>query len=262
MRILPLLRSLTLMLLLTWGAVAFAQETLYPRAYQTLDQGIVYDREYTVAMTLNTNGFSLGVNSGKLKTYYKTSYFGGSIGLLRNPQEFRSTQGGQFGQNSGSFVFGKRNTLMPARVYKGWKRYYSGKDRRRGVAVGTAFELGATAGVIKPYVLEISSTSPEPGLQRQFYTYEENPEGFSQKTLISGTGGLKRGWSDATIIPGINARAAVHLDWGAFDEFVKAVEVGILVDAYPRAVPILIDPAQNTPLFINFYATVHLGRRR
>lgn len=263
MRSPSLFTSIALLVSLLWGARGFAQETLYPRAFQSLDQGIVYDREYTVAMTLNTNGFSLGVNSGKLKTYYKTSYWGGSLGLLRNPQEYRTTDRSvAFGQSSGSFVFGKRNSLIPARVYKGWKRYYSGKDRRRGVAVGTSFELGVTAGVIKPYVLEISSLTPDRTPERLFYTYEQNPEGFGKRGLISGSGGLKRGWSEASIIPGLNARAAVHLDWGAFDEFIKALDAGIMIDVYPRAVPILIEPAKNTLLFVNFYATVHLGRRR
>ena len=263
MRIPSLVSAVGLLASLLWAVSALGQETLYPRAFQSLDQGIVYDREYTVAMTLNTNGFSLGVNSGKLKTYYKTSYWGGSVGLLRNPQEFRSSERSvAFGQSSGSFVFGKRNSLLPARVYKGWKRYYSGKDRRRGVAVGTSFELGATVGVLKPYVLEISSQTPDRTPERRFFTYDQNPEGFAQRGLISGSGGLKRGWSEASIVPGLNARASVHLDWGAFDEFVKALEAGIMVDAYPRSVPILIDPAQNTPLFINFFATVHLGRRR
>ena len=259
----PLLLVMLCAVVLLTAGVTHAQETLYPRAYQTMERGIVYDREVAAALTLNTNGFSLGVNSGRLRTYYQTRYWGVSAGLLKSPQEHRSTDRAvQFGQSSGSFVFGKRNSLIPVRVYKGWRRYYSGKDRRRGVAVGTSFELGATAGIVKPYVLEISSFGPDQPLARQFFTYDENPNGFSQRGLISGTGGLRRGWSGASLLPGVNARAAVHLDWGAFDEFVKALEAGIMIDAFPRAVPILIDPAQNTPLFINFFATVHLGRRR
>ncbi len=237
-----------------------AQETLFPRSNQSVDVGIVYDREVTGTLGIHTNGLYAGFTSGKLKTYYKTSYWGANIGILKSPRETRSDRAVQFGQNSGSYVYGKRSTLIPVRAVKGWKRYYSGKDRRRGVAVGTSFELGLTAGVVKPYVLEISGGA-EPGPNAQFFTYAQNPDGFTSGN-INGTGGLKRGWSEASIIPGVNAKAAIHLDWGAFDEFVKAMEVGIMVDAFPRAVPLLIEPASNSPLFVNFFINVHLGKRR
>ncbi len=240
--------------------VLVAQETLFPRSNQSVDVGIVYDREATGTLGIHTNGAYAGFTVGKLKTYYKTSYYGGSIGVIKHPREAKTSERSvQFGQNSGSFVYGKQNNLIPVRAFKGWKRYYSGKDRRRGVAVGTSFDVGVTAGIVKPYVLEITG---DVNPNAQFFTYDENPQGFLERERINGTGGLKRGWSDASIVPGVNARAAVHLDWGAFDEFVKAMEVGIMVDAFPKAIPMLIDPADNTPLFVNFFVSVHLGKRR
>ncbi len=258
---LTLLRSAAASLfVITAAGSVYAQETLLPRSNQSVDVGIVYDREVTGTLGIHTNGVYAGFTSGKLKTYYKTSYWGANLGVIKHPREAKTTDRAvQFGQNSGSFVYGKQNALIPVRVNKGWKRYYSGKDRRRGLAVGTSFELGVTAGIVKPYVLEISG---DVNPQAQFFTYDQNPQGFLERGRINGTGGLKRGWSDASIVPGVNARAAIHLDWGAFDEFVKAVEAGVMVDAFPRAIPLLIDPAANTPLFVNFFVSVHLGKRR
>ena len=250
-------------------SLARAQETLFPRAPQTTNVGIVYDREVTGTAALHTNGFYVGFTTGKLRTYYRTSYWGGNFGVLKSPREAKTSERAvQFGQNSGSFIFGKRNSLLPVRAFKGWKRYYSGKDRRRGVSVGTTLELGVTAGIVKPYILDIAGTGTEPGRNTRFFAYEDggnfegNPEGFLDRGRINGTGGLRRGWSGASVVPGVNAKAAIHLDWGAFDEFVKALEAGIMLDAFPRAIPILVEPANNTPLFINFYLGVHLGKRQ
>ena len=246
-----------------------AQETLFPRSTQTTSVGIVYDREVTGTAALHTNGFYAGFTVAKLKSYYKTSYWGAKVGLVKHPREVKTSERSvQFGQGSGSFVYGKRNALIPVRAVKGWKRYYSGKDRRRGVAVGTSLELGLTAGLVKPYVLEIAGTGNEVNSRAQFYAYEEagdipaNPEGFLQRDRINGTGGLRRGWGGLSVLPGVNAKAAIHLDWGAYDEFVKALEAGIMVDAFADAVPLVIEPANNTPLFVNFFVSVHLGKRR
>lgn len=250
-------------LLLLLPLAGYGQEILMPRAFENGSVGIVYDREVSFPFTLHTNGWSFGINQGKLKTYYKTSFWGLSIGQLTHPRETRiADRAVQFGQGSSSFVFGRQSSMFPLKAHKGWKRYYSGKDKRRGVAVGTSFEVGATAGIVKPYVLQISNSGPDVFPLSSFYTYEENPDGFATRGRIEGSGGLRRGWSQASIIPGVNARAAIHLDWGAFDELMKAVEAGIMVDVFAREVPLLIPPSNNTPLFINFYVSLHLGKRR
>jgi len=187
---------------------------------------------------------------------------GVSVGQLKHPREFRSSEvGGRF-QGGSSFIYGKRNSLIPVRAYKGWKRYYSGKDKRRGVAVATSLEVGATAGLLRPYVLQVSREGSNASLTPTFITYDEDPSAFTDRERIDGKGGLQRGWSDLRILPGINAKAAVHLDWGAFDEMMRAVEAGVMVDFFPSNVNLLIPPADNTPLFINFYLALHLGKRR
>ena len=242
-----------------------AQEVLLPRAFETANVGIVYDREVSFPVTLHTNGFHVGLNFGTLKTYYKTSYWGGTIGHLKHPREFKQSDGvAGLRRGASGFIFGKQRSLIPVRVYKGWKRYYSGKDRRRGVAVGTAFELGATAGLAKNYLLQVAARDGG-GLinnQPRFISYDEDPEDFLTRGRIEGAGGLRRGWSDLKIYPGVNAKAAVHLDWGAYDEFMRGLEAGIMVDAFAANVELLTPPANNTPLFVNFYVALHLGQRK
>jgi hypothetical protein len=58
---------------------------------------------------------------------------------------------------------------------------------------------------------------------------------------------------------------ALHFDWGAFDEFVKAMEAGVMVDFYFKKVPIMVETAngdiENSPLFINLFINIQLGKR-
>ncbi len=255
-------RGLAIISLLLLGLSASAQEVLLPKAYENTNVGIVYDREVSFPITLQTNGFHIGVNAGKLKTYYKTSYMGVSLGHLKHPRESKRADAGSRFQSGASVIFGKQNSLIPVRVYKGWKRYYSGKDRRRGVAVATSFEVGATAGLLKPYVIQVASEGGTAGTTQRFVNFEDSPESYYDRDRIEGPGGLRRGWGGLRILPGINAKAAVHLDWGAFDELMRAIEAGVMVDVFASNADLLIPPADNTPLFINFYLALHLGKRR
>ena len=256
-----LFRGFAIICLLSVSFYANGQEVLLPKAYENTNVGIVYDRELSFPVTIHTNGFHIGVNAGKLKTYYKTTYVGVSLGHLKNPREYKRPDAGSRFQGGRNVSFGKQNTLIPVRVYKGWKRYYSGKDRRKGVAVATSFEIGATAGLLKPYVIQAASEGGSANPIASFVTFDEDPNAFLDRDRIEGPGGLRRGWSGLSIRPGINAKAAVHLDWGAFDELMRAIEAGIMVDIFASDVDLLIPPANNTPLYINFYLALHLGKR-
>ncbi len=68
------------------------------------------------------------------------------------------------------------------------------------------------------------------------------------------------------MVPGLNFRAALHFDWGAYDEFVKALEAGIMADFYFKKIPIMVESpsvpnAENRAFFINLYLTLQLGKR-
>ncbi|MEM9821131.1 MAG: hypothetical protein AAF985_08670, partial [Bacteroidota bacterium] len=49
-----------------------AQNTFQPKQVVSNNLGIVYDKEFTFDIRLHTHGLALGVNIGRLKTFYKT----------------------------------------------------------------------------------------------------------------------------------------------------------------------------------------------
>ena len=70
---------------------------------------------------------------------------------------------------------------------------------------------------------------------------------------------------NAYIKPKINATIKLEpIDWGAFDEFMRAVEAGIMIDIFPKKLPIMapvngVD--ENRPYFFNLYVSLQLGKR-
>ena len=154
-------RILLATLLLCFCGIAFGQTTFQPKQDSYESKGIVYDEEMTFDLQfLQTNGWSLAFNKGKLKTYYLTPYYHFSIGGLKHIKEYRQQSFDATGissiGNSQSYVFGKQNSLYVLRAGYGQKRYFSEKAKIRGLAVGVNYEFGPTLGLLKPYYLDLS----------------------------------------------------------------------------------------------------------
>jgi hypothetical protein len=251
----------SILLLLVNCVVVTAQTRL-----ATESKGIVYDRERTVEFRLHTHGWALNYQIGTIKSYYKTSYYEFGLGELYHHKEVSTSTdpvgGNSIGNSFRSYTYGKQNNAFVLRGGMGFKRYYSEKASKNGVAVGILLAGGLTAAVMKPYYLEVGKFNKE-GAKSIKYSPETEAV-FLDKSKITGSDGLFTGLSESSIIPGAYGRVGVHLDWGAFDEFLKALEVGIQIDMYPKRLPIMVPLngiSENKPYFLNLYVSLQLGKR-
>lgn len=238
-------------------------------------KGIVYNKEFTVDLKLHTHGFALGVNFGTLKTFYRTDFFNFEIGELKHPREVRQNFDFQpipSGKVSRAFSFGKQNSFFVLRGGFGQKRYFSEKAKRRGLAIGLSYEAGPSLGLVKPYYLELIKLDTDPNdpstnvniVSERFS--EDNLDEFLDANKIFGYSGFSKGLGEISVMPGGHAKFAVHFDWGAFDEFVKAIEAGVMVDFYFKKIPIMVESdrlnnIENQPYFFNLYLNLQLGKR-
>jgi hypothetical protein len=244
-----------------------AQSVIQPKQIDYGLRGILYKEETCFDAAIHSNGFYIGANFGKIMTYYKTRYYHLGLGVLKHPKEFRQPVNFQSGtaliKTSSAFTFGKRNNLLVLRGGMGEKRYFSEKAKRKGVAVGVSYEGGASLGILKPYYLEISRVEPggvKDVVSTEKYS-EENRDFFLDENRILGSTNFFKGINEVSIVPGFHAKIAMHFSMGAFDEYVKAVEVGLMLDGYFRKVPIMI-LERDQSLFFNAFISVQFGKRR
>jgi len=170
--------------------------------------------------------------------------------------------------SSDAFVYGKQNSLFILRGGKGVKKYLSEKALRRGLAVGYSFEGGASLGVLKPYYLKlIYDTEETPSgdireVREERYS-EQNMEEFLNFNMIFGGGSFWRGLFESSISVGLHGKASGLFALGAFDEYVRAAEIGLTFDAFAKKMPIFVETntLKNKRIFLNIFVSFHLGKR-
>jgi len=249
-----------------------AQQTLEAgqNYYDDNQKGIVYEREWSIDMRLLTpRAVAIGVNVGQILSYDRTRFFNVEIGNLRHPQEYRQSFDQLITPNrvSRSFIYGKQNNVYVLRGGIGEKRYFSEKAKNRGLAIGVSYQVGANLGLVKPYYLELyrSTEIGSPFVSTEKYS-AQNANVFLDLGRIVGAASFSEGLAELRVMPGLHLKAATHFDWGAFDEFVKAIEAGINVDVFFQDVPLMVENEivphlENRPVFVNLYLNLQLGKR-
>jgi hypothetical protein len=264
-----IIKFLIIVILIGTGVEISAQKTFQPKTTQFDWKGIVYRKERAFEARAYTNGGLIGMNFGKIKTYYKTNYYHLSIGYLKDPREKRQNRNLSFSfpERSKAFAFGKQNSVINLRGGIGRKRFISEKAKRKGIAVGYDYQIGPSIAVLKPYFLELLYTLENGGVTDRVLRTEkyspENAQKFTTYNEVFGGAGYFQGFDDLSFVPGIQAQIGVFFSMGAFDKYVKALEIGIMADIYSKKLPIMVETedVSNKPYFINFYVKFVMGKR-
>ena len=246
----------------------FGQIIFQPKPVEYNFKGVVYKTEKIFGARITTSGLVLSYKTGKLKSYYNTSYYNFELGYIKDSRERRQNKNISFpGEGlSPSFIYGKRNHFINLRLSAGGKRYLSEKTRRKGIAVGFIYEGGATIGLLNPVELQV--------IQNNLETFEtelvnirysdETAEQFLAYDNIYGATGFFKGISGTSITVGAHGKIAGHFALGAFEQKVKALEAGLMVDIFPGKVPILAERegVKNRFIFLNLYLSLQFGGRK
>lgn len=245
-----------------------AQTTLQPRKLSNQNRGIIYNTELAADVKMQTNGWSVGVNWGTLKTYYLTRFYYVDFGERKHLKELTFNPG--VGSRQGStYIYGKQNNLYVLRGGLGEKRYFSEKAAEKGVAVGVSYRVGPSLGLIKPYYLDININNDVLSGNERTRPIRYSPEtaqDFLDEGRINNNSGFLKGWGEVAPAIGGHAVGALHISWGAFEEYVRAIEAGVMVDFYFQNIPIMVETSPdsnlNQPFFVNVFLNFQFGKRK
>jgi hypothetical protein len=250
--------------LLLFATVVFSQSR-----FKNDNKGILYNTEKALDARLYGFGWGWSANAlfGNVRTYNRTTYYTVGVGFdLKNPKEVAKSidlSSGSAASGFRKYTFGKQNYATSLRAGYGIKRYYSEKAAKNGVALALNFSGGASVALMVPYYLEIGVSRTDLTKVVATKYSPETEKLFLSEYQIRGKSGYFKGITETKVIPGVYGQAAVQLDWGAFDEFLRAVEIGVQIDVFAKRLPILVESAtvQNRPFYFNLYLSLQLGKR-
>ena len=227
---------------------------------QEEEGALIYQKQISQGIHFNTDGWSIFYEKGKYKTITTTNLWWIEVGEHRHPKEERtptasSVQGFIILSN---YVYGKQNNLYDVKLGFGQQKLIGGKGNKNGVAVSAIYGGGITAGLLKPYYLQIQNPSTQ---RQEDIKYDNNDQLFLDPTIVLGKGSFSKGFSEMQFVPGGHVKGALRFDYGRYNEVVSALEVGLKATYFSKKMPVMLLNKESS-LFFNAYISVIFGKRK
>lgn len=237
---------------------AARQERIKQLQKQAEEGAIVFSRQTAFGIKLSTDGYGGFVELGRMKTLRKANLYWLEIGERKHPKEEKLTKNGILGFAGNPFIYGKINNFYFAKLGFGQQFTIGQKGNKNGVAVSAIYGGGLTAGLLKPYYIEIED--PSSGKSRDISYHDTTRAYYLDPTVINGAAGFGKGWNQLKFVPGAHVRTALRFDYGRYNEMLSAIEIGLNAEFYSQAMPILLENKEKR-FFFNAYFALTFGKR-
>lgn len=241
------IRTILLLSLLSLVVFTHAQEI------ERSEVGIIYKRERSLNLDLNTDGWGFGYRIGFFKTGYVKRTLDINFSFIRDPKEFKFYNTAY--SSSKSFVYGKERKMYSLKVLYGKQKDISNKPYWGGVELRWLNLFGVNLSVGKPIYLYVSNNSPEAivSLER----YDKDKHGLYD---IQGRGPFVKGLDELEFYPGISYKTALNVEYGSRPEKSRSIEAGLILNGflYPYNIMAYSEP---TYFSFTFYVSFQFGKR-
>lgn len=222
-------------------------------------QDFQYKKEASAGFRLQSNGFSVYTQYGWIKDLKRSRHIQLEYNYFINYQQKR--QKPIDGSNGREFLYGFNGQFHAVRTSFGLKRTIFDKANRNGVRLSFVGFAGFSLGLLKPYYLNLlQPTNDGQRIIKPERYSEANRDRFLSLDSIAGAAPTRYGLSEMQVIPGIHGKIALDFDWGTRDAFVKALEMGVMLDLYYKNVPIMVNKS-NRFYQLGLYLAFHIGKR-
>lgn len=220
------------------------------------EKPVLMKNEATGGLNFHTNGWGLQFRRSFNLTGYKKLMFEGDFVGMKHPKEVKSVN--QAFDNARSYVYGKLNSFSILRAGVGRQHTLYSKAEKNGVEVRFLYSGGLSLGILKPVYLNILKPTGNFG-EFDVVTEKYNPDEHYIDNIY-GRAPFTEGLDQLFFRPGAYAKVGFNFEYAPVFEDVKALEIGVILDAYPQEVPIMAF-AENKQLFLTFYLTIMYGRK-
>jgi hypothetical protein len=241
---------------LIYSTTLFAQKN---KAKKDAGVDYLFTKEMYGGFRIQSNGFSVYLEHGWIKNIYRTHIVQVEYQYFFDPKEIKTPALREGGK---SYVFGLQNRFHALRASYGFEQMIADKADRNGVKLSFVGFAGVSLGLLKPYYVEVVDFANS----YEIITHSETYNGSSDSRVLSKDSIFEAspysvGMDKMKPILGGHIKLGLNFDWGKRDAFVKAIELGVMMDVYYKKVPIMINNSTNRMIHPAFYIGFHLGKR-
>ena len=223
-----------------------------------IEEKLVYHHQNTFNIALHSQGLGAGFKIGKIKSIYKTTNWETEFLSIHSPKEIRIVNSTEY--NARPFVYGKLNSVFAVRFGYGAERQLFGKPYWGGAETRWNYEAGVSLAVLKPYYYYVTVyQANEDGSYEEIIT-EQTFDQSGQWSNILGRSSFFKGIGESSFSPGLHVKTGLSFDFSASRSSIKALNVGMVAEAYPMGVSIM-DGQTNKWLYLTFYVSYNWGSR-
>lgn len=213
---------------------------------------VIYHTERMGKIFGTPRGYGAMYRYTKHVTAKRRSFYEIELQNLKHPKE-KKIEGGANSRKR--YVYGKLNSVMVLRGALGFQEILFRKADPKAVEVRYSYSIGPVLAFAKPYYLEVYTTNLVSGSIVKFDSDAYNPG-----NNVVGRAASAEGLDETKIYPGASAKFNLSFEYAPFSNLLRAIETGICIDYYPKALPIMArNPSEN--LIITFNVGFVFGRK-
>ncbi|MBV4359431.1 hypothetical protein [Pinibacter aurantiacus] len=221
---------------------------------------IIFNKHSAFGIKLATDGYGISFEKGKYKTPRKTTLLQFEFNEKKHPKEEKQSIGvDAFGQLNQA-IYGKVNNFYQFKIGMGQQYLIGGKGNKNGVAVTAIGAGGISAGLMKPYYLDVVDATTRQTVSVPSKDFYMDSTGVYENVVLGSSGPFK-GWGKMKFAPGLHAKAALRFDYAKFNPTIAAIEAGVNAEYYFTGVEQMLLVTEKK-FFFNAYLTILFGRRK
>lgn len=218
------------------------------------EEGVIaYKKSFLFGAKLVNDGYGVFFELGRASSVKKSTLYQLEISERKAIKEDKQSNPYL---NSIPFIYGKQNFIYPVKLGVQQQILLGNKSNKNGVSVTANYGGGLDLALLRPYYLEVQD-----GNDYRYVKYSSPDSSLFLNGPIIGGPTFGKGWSDITVTPGLYAKTALRFDYGAYNEVISAIEVGISGEYYSKKIPILLHNKEKS-FFFSGYVSILFGKRK
>ncbi len=218
------------------------------------EEGVIaYKKSFVFGAKLVSDGYGVFFEVGRASSVKKSTLFQLEISERKHVKEDKQSNPYV---NSIPFIYGKENFFYPVKLGVQQQILLGNKSNKNGVSITGNYGGGVALALLRPYYVEVQK-----GNDLVYIKYNSPDSSQFLNGPFVGGPTFGKGWSELTVTPGLYGKAAVRFDYGAYNEIVSAIEVGITGEFYTKKIPIITQIPQKQ-FFFSAYFAILFGKRK